>query len=1141
MININFSGAVTETTEQGEQFYSVYANYVFSMGVRINPRLPEGRRIKNISYQTGTYEESFELSASQRQSGGSFRIPANKVTGDMKFIIELEDTPKYKITFDYDIERVEIRDLPRGLFLEETNYVEVLDGSNAAQKFGFKPVMTNKGEKFEVKEVTADGVILMPGEETGKYFLRMIDKSVNIKVSIQLNKNMCNNLVLAADGHEDAFSAVITGFVEGDDAYENGSMELEAGERALTQADMLHVSVRAKENYQIDQVKLDDEVLQPVSETDGKKNYDISFLDKMRIKRLTVSASPVPTDAAKTVIFSRTQENNSAKIEVEETQNIVKTGENIYELKKGATYFDFSVTMESSEYEPEVLYKNTDSADSDTKIDFRNRDGNVYYYSIAAGRLPEQASIVVNRNLVEQTMKISYDDSEVLIESVRVGSRQIEGTRERGGMSYQIPRGNLVSIRVSALDNCQIISANTTMEGETKKETVSASGFTFYVTADADSVTEIESRGFYVAKPLQEAGGRELVPSNGIYQVSCYKAYRGGALYGTTDAYHSRIEVKINGKVVSDDDDSTGIEIQDESTAFYLALTDQVAGKNLEVNLFDIEWDEEGNEKEIPMVSYKLKVGPAVSNISLDGISSDSKLEQPLNTMVSYKINSNPTAADLSVVNLDVEGDTSSISAELTDGFLQITTGETEGKEAQIKLYMNDDSDSGEKILKQFTVTTVKQLSKKIPKVELKLAGDTSLKLAISAPEGIVKPTVGKFYYKVTAEPKDGTGKPDKVKADTQYVEKTDEDIQTVKLIVSDEEEGNGQPWEFNVSVEFIQTREDLLIDGSNEAQVSIDRTLVCKDTFSTRKAYYEDKLRLKKAKTTVFTGQENIVVAMAQFGKNTTFTEITARDITYPDNPKRVLQVDTDDEGRVIVSALAEEDYYNLDNTITGKHRIEVTAYSTESMYASRATIDVTVVRGIDFLRLDVPTASLYKADKKAASIKVTPMLNHGNSDHIPKSKKLTWEIVDLDGNALTSGSPLYGMVTVKNGTVTVNKNYKVSSTKENNQFKVKATAADYPGSRVTAYSEILTITGEKMEIGDIAILRYTENGMEVVARNEKKVPEVEAQEIQGAEIAAFYEGVPVKDIYTFDEYDQYVIRNNISYKSSNAKPSCN
>ena len=1127
---ISFSGT---KSRPGEEPVIVEAGKGFSMTVRTG--LPEGRRIGSVSYQIGDYVESFELNAKMRQLGGSFAVPKGRATDDVKFTIRLEDTPKHKVTFDYDSKRTRIDLSATGLILNEDGSVEVLDGSNAAQRFAFRPMMTQQGAKFKISEVTADGVVLNSSEETGQYYLRNISAPVTIKVVIALDEDKCNSLTLEAEGHKEAFTAVMTGFEEGDDDYTaEGGVELTAGAKTLTQADTLHAAVRVKEGYRLDRVELDGKALQAASQTDGQNVYDIPFDGKGNAKKvLKVCTSPIPTEAAKTVFLYYLKDGINA--EAEETDKVVKAGDDSYELKQGATYFDFTVTVDGSEYEPLIQYRNIDG--SSISAEFISRDGDKYRYSLAANRLPEDAVVTVSKETVYQTLKVSYDKSEVWIESARIGSGELEGTEERGGISYQVPRGKPVSVRANARENCQIVSAVTTIAGETKQETVSTSGFTLYVTADADSVTQIESQGSYNARPLQEAGGPELVPVNGVYNVSCYKGYRGGALRGTTEVYHDWVEVKINGRAVSDDDDSTGIDIQDESTAFYLGLTEAVAGKTIEVNLYEWDYDGDGEGKENRIASYKLKAGSALTKVAVEGIPASGLKNQPLNTVMSYKITPDPVTADLSVMKLAVEGDTSAVQAELTDGALRITTGETAGQKAQVKLYMDDDSESGERVLAQFTVTAVKQLEGRTPEVSLKLAGDVSLKLAVSAPAGTVKPMTGKLYYKVTATPKAGAGKPDKARADTQYVEKTDEAVQTVTLRVSDEMEGHGQPWDFDVAVELIQTREVLLEDGSNEEQAAIDRTTAYRNTFATRKAYYEDKLKLKKAKTTIYTGQEDVVVATAQFGKDTTFTEITARDITYPDESSDALQVDTDDDGRIIVSACVEE-YYLSHNPKNGKHRIEVTAASTDSMYASRATMDVTVVRGIDFLGLDVPGTSIYKADKKAATVKVTPMFNWGDSQYIPKSKKLTWEITDVDGHVLTAGNPLYGMVTVKNGTVTVNKNYKVSAVKSDNQFKVKATAADYPGSRVTAYSETLTITGEAMTIGDIAIVRWTqEDNVEVIARNETPVREVEAEEIAGAYVAAFVTGAPVKDVYTWEEYDQYVIRNNISYKSGNAK----
>ena len=161
----------------------------------------------------------------------------------------------------------------------------------------------------------------------------------------------------------------------------------------------------------------------------------------------------------------------------------------------------------------------------------------------------------------------------------------------------------------------------------------------------------------------------------------------------------------------------------------------------------------------------------------------------------------------------------------------------------------------------------------------------------------------------------------------------------------------------------------------------------------------------------------------------------------------------------------------------------IKVTAYAEDSAYGAVATQKLTVVNGIQAIN---PTAPLeiYKADKKAATFTVATDLNNvsTNKKYAPKTKKLEYEIVDATTRKAADLSPaLKANVTVKNGKVTINKNYVVAPKSAQNQFKVKVHAIDYADSDVVEYTDTITITDESLWLAMTVLLKLPKKIMNI------------------------------------------------------------
>lgn len=293
-----------------------------------------------------------------------------------------------------------------------------------------------------------------------------------------------------------------------------------------------------------------------------------------------------------------------------------------------------------------------------------------------------------------------------------------------------------------------------------------------------------------------------------------------------------------------------------------------------------------------------------------------------------------------------------------------------------------------------------------------------------------------------------------------------------------------------------------------------------------TKAPYYETKLSLKKGTTTIYTGPASyLIAAQVVWSKNTTWKAIAkVEDISFSAETALTLReiVRSDGNHQIGVNASAD--------TAVGKHVIKVTAKAPENTEPATATITVNVVRGIESLKVTTPATQIYKADKKAASLKAGVIYN--NNETTPKTKKVTWEIVDINGDALDEDDALYNMVTVKNGTVSVNKNYVVSANEDDNKFKIKAKAADCSSNKVVACSEVITITSEATPMGEVVIVEANSDGYNVVARSSSTVS---SGEIDGARAVVLKKGTPEKDSYTRDEFGvMQVDKNQYTLKSS-------
>ena len=1043
---------------------------------------------------------------------------------DMSVTVEAKEIAEYTVNFAAD-ENATITDVTVNGEAATVENGKVVVKADSTVTF-----KVSVAELYKVAEVNANDVVLTA--EDGVYTMEAVTADTEVTVATQLDETKCNTLEFAVDGHKASYTATVSGnTVSGNDL--SAGKTFSAGDTELIANGTIGVGLNIASGYELDKVEVVvDKKATVIEETDGY--YNVSFTDNKNAT-LKVYTSPVGTEAAKTVVFANSASHMDYKVTTSETVKLEAGKKHTYTVAEGTKYINFTVTA-TGNYEPVVTLSNGTTPEF-TKGAAKNGK-TPYTYSVAANLIAENETVKISETIENKNVTVSFVEDEVEITSASIGGKEVsadDGT-------YKVPYGATITFAVAAYDNCKITKAVTTAAGATKakNEKVKANGFTFTVKATADSETVITSEALDTVVVYDNTDGEPMSAVKNAYTVEYNNYYEITVRHGEYRLATIK-DVKVK---AGNADAKTSVEENDEDiwTSAELHISKEDAGKKLTVSVTIADGE---NEK---VLTTTLNVLPVIKKVTIAGVKSG-KLSQTADTEKEYKITLDPKkaanslAAEVTAVGetpteADIEAAKKAVSANVIDGKLVIRTNTTEVKEnvAVVKIYDVADSTTEAKSYVEggtFAVsTTAPAWVNTKPSVALKSSDDTTLTLTLGA-KNVETPVNGKVYYKVVVTPQtvEGTETPAAITeatANPVYVEKT-ADSQEIKVVVNSNDAGKGQAWKYDVKVTLVQTKDDTAITKENEESITAFKTAEgkegTKNGLATKNPYYETKLKLKKGTTTVYTGQNDVLVATAQFGKNTTFTNITAKDVTYENQGIGGLNVTTDGN-RIFVSAKP------TNQTFTGKHTIEVVAEAPSSMEPAKATITVDVVRGIEGLYVTTPSYTLYKADKKAATL--TAQVGYAQSD-IPKTKKVTWSIVDVNGNAFDENDALYGMVTVKNGKVTVNKNYIVSENEADNQFKVKVEAADFEENKVTGVSGPITITSETAELGEVVIVRSRYDSeldgwyYDVVARSGSTLT-ADTVYNDSLQTVVLKKGVAEKDSYPSDE-----LVSNVTFSSSN------
>ncbi len=1025
--------------------------------------------IDNVRVDKVTYKIADGNEVELKDEGGSYTIPADVVKG--KVIIIVEVSKKVTVTFAEnnfaDISEVKVGGTA---IADITNGVTAYTGDEITFKAAGKTM-------FKVASVKV-GDVTLKADTKDTYTYTAGDADAAITVETELDEETCNKFTFKLAGNKNSYTGTVSGFDATNGDVVTDSSNIEIGKAVLTVSGKVTATIKAADGFIIDKIEgVDESAVSGTAIDDSAENKQyrevtvtLTFTEEKKAFDVTVTTVSEGTKTAKEVAFNKVKEELAYAVTGDDKVTAKTDTPDSYDVAEGARFLEFTVTSPLG-LVPEVTHaaKKTDNPNTPegqalTTIEPEEEElvsgKMVYRYSVAASLLEDNAEITINAAVKKQTVTVKFNADEVEV-ALTAASNPTAATVE-GGAEYTVEYGEEAKVTVTAKDNCKI----TGVEGV--KVTVAADGskaeFEVDTTADAEFTVKSVSEYAFVLK--DKAGNPLTADNKGVYAVDYEGTYTVEVTKGSKNTPANLTSHSAPAGVTVARSNNQAVITFDAKT---------VGGKTVKVELL---------EDENVAATLTLKVASVAAKATVAGVKSGT-LTQAIDTTGEYAITLTPKDADISKVKV-VKEDAENIikSAAIEEGKLVLATNQVADKSAKIKLVLGEGENAV--VLTEITVKTEQLIKGKIT-AKAKSSTDIALTLSLTAPKGMKVPDTGKLWYEITV---DRTGE------DAIFAEKTvvyvakEGDAQDATVQVTADKGaalGVGKANDFSAKVRLIHVSDSAdTIEGTVAQEKVLGESAVANIAkLSTKNPYYEDKLKLKKVNTTVYTTQENVEVAIPQFGKNTTFTSVTAaKDISYNydenANYNSGLKAWIDaDTGNVMVSATAQ--------TVVGKHTIEVTAITddTKSMVASKATIVVTVVRGIENLSVTVPSDRIFKDGKKAASLKAIVTYNNGYSGTMaPKAKKVQWDLVKeatAEAAAITADSGL----SIKNGTISVNKNYEVSDTRSDNQFYVRVKAIDFAGNKTVAYSRQITIEKSAMELGAAFILTANNEVIKTGAKN--------------------------------------------------------
>lgn len=1039
--------------------------------------------------------------------------------GDIE--ITVAEVEKYDVTFEYDdklVTDLKVKMGGKDVTLQENVAVGMWEGSTVS----FTLTLDSMAK---VVKVTANEEELKAVDGT-TYELQNLKEEVVIKIDTSLDGKKCNTLDIVVWGHQNSVSVL------------NDGVMYTHGKRLLSKDSNEEITVYLDNNYVVDKILLNNV---EKKFTGTNTSYSVTFSKENKNQTLIIYTTPKVSTEKKKLVFANKASNITYEVNRQDPSNpdriIVEKDaykNNTYTVSANEILMEFSVTAKDG-YEPNVIIPEGVLYDVSIK-------GNTRTYSVAVTTLGNEQTpteIIIEEIAQPRTILVVYDANalETLKTIIDGGVRNpdeksYDGTKKLTTQKFIVTHGTDIVLELKTVKGYTVGTIKEVEEEDVLKVVKPGKEeYEYTIKADRDKTVELQLDGTYVTRVydvFDEENVFEVEEKKGTYSVEAGRKYQV-CLYNGKDMMWVTSAVLKNGTKVVEDD----IKVVD-SVNVYLEIQKTEAGKSLTLELNS--W--EGNRTHTHIM--KIKVLPEVKITKITGVKSG-KLSQTADTVKEYKFTGNVAFAKdqlgVEVVTAKAEEDIideeqreelneaarAAFEAELEEDVLKITVKTSKkGEKAYVKFYDVSKSTADKKhyITGGTILVTAKAPAfhkKATPGVSLKSATNLNLILNLSM-KNVEEIGNGEYWYKIEGTPKYSS------KTDESVIDNTEEFVQYVKYtgasqtasvqVISALEEGE-LPYkaDFDIKVTFVQTADkEEPMESEEDAtagNVAFWSKTSAKKTMSTKVPSYETKLGIKMRKKTVYTGQQNVVVATPVFSKATTYQQISCV------AKEEGIEVAVDENNQILVSAGAEVE--------PGEYTIKVTAQAAENTVAAVKEFTFRVAQGIYEIALDTPK-ELYKGYQKKATLKVGITYNEKEEEKQPETKKVQWRLLDAEEVEIDEEHPLYKIFTIKNGVVTIAREFIVSQEETENTFYVEAIAMDYEreeGEEIIGRSAPIIITNKKITLGEMVLVepRETEEGMvyDVVARSGQDAP---IDKVNGSQIVILHKGTPERDVYTEEDF---------------------
>lgn len=689
--------------------------------------------------------------------------------------------------------------------------------------------------------------------------------------------------------------------------------------------------------------------------------------------------------------------------------------------------------------------------------------------------------------------------------SVKANSKELEAEdtvlnddSELIGYKYKIYENNKVILNISQNSKCELIKASLQMDDEEANDLKINRG---KVSVTIDNITndysiDINAKTSYAKTLISSTNEGDIdFNSKKTYSVTARNtinlfAYNNDGSEREID----RIEVTGNrpeGSVTVNTDDTQNIKYHS------IDINKDAANTSIKLNLYDANQTRAFDTITIKVLPTIAKV--TVSNTkakTIEGIRESVIIQNP-GTRISYKINKDKKdSKDILAVSkekssytfytFDGEEAVGKASIDNDKSLLIIDLlPEADISNETIKIYnrTNDNAEVASIILQ----TTQPAWTKYAPAVKLLAATDINVTLGLSLPKGVNTEDTAtapyNYFYRIEA-----IAEPDVEGAIANNVAFVPAYRDKVTLKVLNYSKGSGKAANFTVKTELMMVKGDGVLinptyNGFTNNEIATSKTYELKRV-ATKNPAYDTKLTLTQKTTKLYTGQENVIVAVPKFSSATTFTNGVVISSIKNEFDKDVLNSEitafVDSDNNIVVSACAGGEGDVMKPCAAGKYTVRVKYIRGAGNDPLYANIPITIAQAIDDIKVSAPN-KVYMQSGKKLTFNAEAVLNSNpeKSATKPESKKVKWFVITASANLAGTS------INASNGTVTVPASCTVSSNPADNCISIYAMADDYKG-RSSLYSDIayVYVTKAKTEIKSLHLLN--ENTGEIINNND-------------------------------------------------------